>query len=112
MSKIEEIIFDNLRKEFEKNKTEIANFAIKRKEEFILYYESMLDTVKELKLNDATIFDFFERTNGNVRVINHKSMHPDYLQIRTDYNGDLLNYNRISLKPDTKYKIILIAIEE
>jgi len=113
MSKIEEIISKKVKEEYERQLDYLKAVGERSCNELSICYESTLETLKNLELVDATIFDFFEKTNGNIRVIEHSSIFNDYLRVRSDSKGDLLSEsNQIRLEPKVKYKIILMVIEE
>ena len=112
-SKIEEIISDKVEQEYERQLEYLQNQATKSCADLKSCYESTLETLKNLELIDATIFDFFEKTKGNIRVIDYTTTYPDNLNVRTEDHGNLiLNGNTIRLKENIKYKIIVMAIAE
>ena len=112
-SKIEEIISGKVEQEYERQLEYLQSQARQSCVELKSCYETTLETLKNLKLMDATIFDFFEKTSGNIRIINHISTYPDNLNVRTEDHGNLiLDGNTIRLKENIKYKIIVMAIAE
>lgn len=75
-------------------------------------YTSAINTLKQLELTDATIFDFFQKTNGNIRVYEGLNKMEGTLSVELGYTGDITGgSNRIRLKERTKYKIIVMAME-
>jgi len=115
VSKIESIIKGKIDDETQKSiaqlKEQIETETQQAVERINNVYASAINTLRQLELTDATIFDFFQKTNGNIRV---------YEETRNDFPGQLTVYssginfdarNPINLNKNTKYKIILMAIE-
>ncbi|MDD3813309.1 MAG: hypothetical protein PHZ02_01575 [Desulfocapsaceae bacterium] len=74
-------------------------------------YNSAINTLRMLELADASLFDFFQKTNGNIRVIEFKNQYDTSLDIRNS-GIPILNYQTsIHLKENTIYKLIVLAIE-
>ena len=68
MSEIEKIIRNNLKDELNKqihNLEHNYNVGINELKET---YNNLLSTLNQLELTDATLFDFFEKTDGNIRI--------------------------------------------
>lgn len=114
VSKIEEIIKGELEDETKKSvamlvarMTEETQQAIDR---INSVYSSAINTLKKLELTDATIFDFFQKTNGNIRVYEVKVECGGYMGISMPC-GRVINDNRSIELKEKKYKIILMAIE-
>lgn len=113
-SEIEKIIKAKLKDEAERAKAELTHETERLLNQGIQrinnVYGSAIKTLEQLELTDATIFDFFQKTKGNIRVY----------EVRNDFPGQLTVYssgvnfddrNPINLNKNTKYKIILMAIE-
>jgi len=97
-SKIENVISDKVKQEYERQLKKLQSQATRSCEDLKSCYESTLETLQQLKLVDATIFDFFERTNGNIRIVGHTTTFSDKLNIRSYNQADLINDNGIRLK--------------
>lgn len=74
-------------------------------------YTSAINTLKQLELTDATIFDFFQKTNGNIRVHEELIQWGGNLNIELPSQNIRDNLNPIRLLEKTKYKIIVMAME-
>ena len=112
MSRIEQIVKDRLKDEFDKQLISLQNNYTMSIEELNVKYDDLLETLKQLELTDATIFDFFEKTNGNIKIKTLDKMNWDeQLNVIISGTNPFAN-NNIILKKDKKYKIILMAIEE
>lgn len=74
-------------------------------------YASAINTLKQLELTDATIFDFFQKTGGNIRVYDGLNTCSGSLNVDLPGGNALRDYNPIRLKEKTKYKIIVMAME-
>ena len=112
MSKIEQIVKNRLKDEFDKQLISLQNSCTMSIEELNTKYDDLLETLSQLELNDATIFDFFEKTNGNIKIKTLDKMNWDeQLNVIISGTNPFAN-NNIILKKDKKYKIILMAIEE
>lgn len=73
-------------------------------------YTSAINTLKRLELTDTTIFDFFQKTNGNIRVHEIEVENPGKLKIELP-NGQIISEtNSIYIENNVKYKVILMAI--
>ena len=113
MSKIEQIAINRLYDEFRKQKEILENNCLSSIEQLNATYDNLLETLHQLELTDATLFDFFEKCNGNIRIKTldktNWDEHVDLIISGTNVFG---NNNNITLKKDKKYKIIFMAIEE
>lgn len=74
-------------------------------------YSSAINTLKMLELTDAGIFEFFQKTNGNIRVVEIKNDFYGQLDVVVSGRDILQNQRYMSLKEKTKYKIIVMAME-
>ena len=116
VSKIEAIIENGIAEETAKSIADIEK-DIEGKTQAAInringVYASAIKTLEQLELTDAGIFEFFQKTDGNIRVAEF---------VTKSYAGDLNveeggwrvfeNQNPIYLKRDTKYKIIVMAME-
>ncbi len=113
-SEIEKIIKEKIDEETQKSISQLkesieteTRHAIERINNI---YASCISTLRQLELTDATIFDFFQKTNGNIRVIEVDNKWYGDLEVRCSSQG-IENRNPIKLNQDTKYKIIVMAIE-
>jgi len=112
ISKIEEIVKARLRDEFDKQVENLSKDFEMRLHYFNNAYESILQTLETLELHDATLFDYFEKTNGNIRVGTVEKRNWD-ATVDTKINDiTLFSNNNIILNKNKTYKIILMAIEE
>lgn len=113
-SEIEKIIKEKIDEETQKSIAQleelIANQTQQAIERINNVYASAISTLKRLELTDATIFDFFQKTNGNIRVFEIENRWGGPLEV-SNQNGVIDNCNPIRLKENTKYKIILMAIK-
>jgi hypothetical protein len=114
VSEIEKIIKNNLEEETRKSIDDLtSSMAIATQQAVDRIngvYGSALKTLKELELTDATIFDFFQKTNGKIRVIEINNKWRTDLQLNMSGNTMDLT-NAIQLQGKTTYKIILMVIE-
>jgi len=116
VSKIESIIKKNLEEETRKS---IDEFVARKEAETQQavdringVYGSAINTLKKLELTDATMFDFFQKTNGNIRVGELDNKFFGYLHVNTDGGTSIKGMQpEINLKERTKYKIIVMAME-
>lgn len=82
-------------------------------------YKSALVALQKLELADATLYDFFVKTQGNIRIYENVAGH-DRAMIRLDSYGRQLGYDQsgnvviapIELREGKKYKVIVMAMEE
>lgn len=112
MSKIEQIVIDRLKDEFDKQLISLQNNYTRSIDELNTKYDDLLETLSQLELIDATLFDFFEKTDGNIRIKTLDKTNWDE-QIEVTISGvHPFGNNNIILNKDKKYKIILMAIEE
>ena len=114
VSKIESIIKEKIDDETQKSiaqlKERIDSQTQQAIERINNVYASAINTLRQLELTDATIFDFFQKTNGNIRVYETRNDFPGQLTVYSSgINFDARN--PINLNKNTKYKIILMAIE-
>ncbi|MDP2217223.1 MAG: hypothetical protein Q8J68_08060 [Methanolobus sp.] len=119
-NKIEEIIRKNLQTEKERCIGDIVRRNQSELTQAIDHingvYNSAINTLKKLeilKLPDATVFDFFQQTDGNIRVFEIKGVDSEW-QLNILYGGRILEeYSKapIRLKEKTAYKIIVMAME-
>lgn len=115
-SKIEALIKHNLEIAKEESLNRIKETCNMQIDRINGVYTSMLNTLKTLELKDSSLLDLFEKSNGNIRVINYNPI-PNYLgglwDVNFPYNNmDYYKNNPIRLKDNTKYKLIMIAIEQ
>lgn len=119
VSKIESIIKGKIDDETQKSiaqlKEQIESQTQQAVERINNVYASAINTLRQLELTDATIFEFFQKTNGNIRVHEIEINYPGTLGIELP-NGQRLNerspiyLDRMEGKK-AKYKIILMAIK-
>ena len=116
VSKIENIIKASIDEETQRStaqlKEQINSLMEQAIERINNVYGSAISTLRKLELTDVTIFEFFQKTDGNVRVYEFDTTFPDSLKL---YIGttEISDYeSAIRLKERTKYKIILIAIKQ
>jgi hypothetical protein len=114
ISEIEKIIKENISKETENSIADLSKIIDDRTQAAIDringVYTSAINTLKQLELTDATIFDFFQKTKGNIRVVEYNNRFNSTLQLRA--GGDsLLSFPEFYLQTQTKYKIIVMAME-
>jgi len=96
-------------------------------------YTSALTTLQKLEIADATLFDFFEKTQGNIRIYENVAGYDRDMKsipsedfafcLKTKLNlecrGIRLGYNEygkevippIELREGKKYKVIVMAME-
>ncbi len=117
ISKIEETIKGKINEETQQSITQLKEHIERETEDAVArinnVYASMINALRQLKLTDATIFDFFQKTNGNIRVYEYKNEFRD-ISIEVTIAGRPLSdfRNDIRLHENSKYKIILMAIKE
>lgn len=114
VSKIEEIIKNDLKEETRKSIDELVTRMAGETQQAVDringVYGSALKTLKQLELTDATVFDFFQKTNGNIRVAEINNIFISRLHVNTA-SGMMMFENPIQLKEKTRYKIIMMAME-
>lgn len=114
-SEIENTIRNNIDDELKRSTAELQNLMGKKTQEAIDringVYTSAINTLKQLELTDAGIFDFFQKTNGNIRVYEDLIQWGGNLNIELPSQNLRDNRNPIQLHEKTKYKIIVMAIE-
>lgn len=114
ISEIENIIKARIEEETERSTAELTQETERLLKQGIErinnVYGSAVKTLEQLELTDATIFDFFQKTNGNIRVFEIENKWGGPLEV-SNQNGRLDDRNPIRLKDNTNYKIILMAIE-
>ena len=115
VSKIESIIKEKIDDETQKSiaqlKEQIESQTQQAIERINNVYASAIHTLRQLELTDATIFEFFQKTNGNIRVHEIENDYPGRVGIELP-NGQRINERSpIYLDKKVKYKIILMAIE-
>lgn len=113
VSEIENTIKKNIDEELQRSTAELKELMDKKTQEAVDringVYASAINTLKQLELTDATIFDFFQKTGGNIRVYEKLNDFGGPLDIRLSNSGYFDNL--IQLKKNTKYKIIVMAME-
>lgn len=117
VSKIEEIIKSELEEETKRSIGQLTERIADETKQAIDringVYGSAINTLKKLELADSTIFEFFEKTKGNIRVIEFINDFSGNLDVQTPGGtvNETLYRNPIRLKEKTKYKLIFMAIE-
>lgn len=117
VSKIEEIIKSELEEETKKSIDQLVALMTSETQHAVDringVYNSAISTLKKLELTDATIFDFFQKAKGNIRVVEFENRYWEELRVDTDRGDNPMGGQpRINLKEKTKYKIIVMAIEQ
>lgn len=112
MSEIEQIVRDRLTDEFDKQLISLQNNYTMGIEKLNTKYDDLLETLNQLEVTDATLFDFFEKTNGNIRIKTLGKTNFDE-QVNVTISGlNPFGNNNIILNKNKSYKIILMVIEE
>ena len=111
MSKIEQIVKDRLKDEFDKQLSLLQNNYTMGIEKLNTKYDDLLEALNQLEVSDATLFDFFEKTNGNIRIKTIESNWDASIDVTVSGLNPFGN-NNIILNKNKSYKIILMAIEE
>ncbi len=115
VSKIEEIIKKNLEEETKRNVDQLVERMARETQEAVNringVYSSAINTLKKLEFADATIFEFFAKTQGKIRVVECHSDWNETLRVLAG-NVDVLHPDPIHLKEKTRYKVIVMAIEQ
>lgn len=116
VSKIEEIIKNKLEEETKRSTDQLVERIKSETKDAINringVYSSAINTLKKLELTDATIFEFFEKTQGNIRVVEIDNNWRSLLHVNVNGGTDVLSSNTIYLTEKTRYKIIVMAIEQ
>lgn len=115
-SEIENTIKNNIDEELKRSTAELKELMDKKTQEAVDringVYTSAINTLKQLELTDAGIFDFFQKTGGNIQVYEELNNWAGYLNIDFPNRGGIhQDSNPIRLKEKTKYKIIIMAME-
>lgn len=114
VSEIEKTIKKNIDEELKRSTAELQDLMAAETQEAVDringVYISAINTLRQLKLADAGIFDFFQKTGGNIRVYDELIAFGGSLDIRLP-TGVVDPKNSIHLKDKTKYKIIVMAME-
>lgn len=116
VSEIEKTIKNNIDEELKRSTAGLQELIDQKTQEAVDringVYTSAINTLRQLELTDAGIFDFFQKTNGNIRVYEVANNLSGALNIELPNRGlTLLHPNPIYLKDKTKYKIIVMAME-
>jgi hypothetical protein len=115
VSKIESIIKEKIDDETQKSivqlKEQIESQTQQAVERINNVYASAINALRQLELTDATIFDFFQKTNGNIRVHEIENDCPGMVNIDLPCGKRINERSPIYLDKKVKYKIILMAIE-
>lgn len=117
-SKTEEIIMKNLQNETGRCTFELREQIARETEQAVEringVYTSAIKALQTLELHDATIYDFFQKTQGNIRVVEVDPTPSEYERtVECSVEGrSMLQKNPIQLDPKKKYKIIIMAMEE
>ena len=115
VSKIESIIKENINDETQKSiaqlKEQIESQTQQAIERINNVYASSINTLRQLELTDATIFEFFQKTNGNIRVHEIEVDYPGVVGIEISPGQKINERSPIYLDKRAKYKIILMAIK-
>ncbi len=115
VSEIENTIKNNIDEELLRSTAKIQELINKETQDAVdrinSVYTSAINTLKPLELTDAGIFDFFQKTGGNIRVYDGVTSRGGSLDIWLPCGTALRDNNSIRLKEKTKYKIIVMAIE-
>lgn len=115
VSKIESIIKGKLDDETQKSiaqlKEQIESQTQQAVERINNVYVSAINILRQLELTDATIFEFFQKTNGNIRVHEIEVTCSGSVEIDLPCGRRMTERNPINLDKNAKYKIILMAIK-
>lgn len=113
-SEIEKIIKEKIDEETQKSIAQLNEQIESQTQQAIErinnVYASAISTLRKLELTDATIFDFFQKTNGNIRVYEIQNRWEGRLDV-SKQDGTIQDRNPIRLQDNTNYKIILMAIK-
>lgn len=116
VSEIENTIKNNIDEELKRSTAKLQELINRETQEAVDringVYASSINTLRQLELTDAGIFDFFQKTGGNIRVHEEFNEWDGYLNIELPNRGAIFrNNNPIRLNGKTKYKIIVMAME-
>ena len=115
VSKIESIIKEKIEDETQKSiaqlKERIETETQQAIERINNVYASAINTLRQLELTDATIFEFFQKTNGNIRVHEIEVTCSGMMLIELPCGKRLNERNPIYLNENAKYKIIVMAMK-
>lgn len=118
-SEIENAIKNNIDEELKRSTAELKELMDRKTQEAVDringVYTSAINTLKQLELTDAGIFDFFQKTGGNIRVYEVEVNYPGTLSIVLP-NGQRISerspiYLDRMVGKKANYKIILMAME-
>lgn len=119
-SEIEGIIRKKLHDEssrlVEELKQQVEDSTTRAVERINNVYISAVKTLEKLGSQDATLLGVFQRTQGNIRVIDvpanpYNEQHV-YLEIDGRRPEEFMRSSEIRLMPDKKYRIIIMAMED
>ncbi|MDP3352665.1 MAG: hypothetical protein Q8S44_02875 [Flavobacteriaceae bacterium] len=114
-SEIESTIKKNIDEELKRSTAELQELIDRETQKAVDringVYASAINTLKQLELTDAGIFDFFQKTNGNIRVYEGLNTCGGTLHIDLPCGTAFRDNNPIRLYEKTKYKIIVMAME-
>ncbi len=115
VSEIETIIKTNIEEETRKSivqlKEQIERETTAAVERINGVYTSAINTLKKLELTDATIFEFFQKTNGNIRVHEIKVDYPGMVYIELPCGQRINERSPSYLDERVNYKIILMVMK-
>lgn len=115
VSEIETIIKTNIEEETRKSiaqlKEQIERETTAAVERINGVYTSAISTLRKLELTDATIFEFFQKTNGNIRVHEIEVDYPGFVGIVLPDGERINERSPIYLDKRVKYKIILMVMK-
>lgn len=117
-SEIVKIIEERIRETVEAEKKDIqeesARLAEKAVERINGVYASIINTIKELDIKDASLLEFYTKAGGNIRSVKIKTSKKDFeKRLYINFDGRTApSEDPIIIKPGKKYKVLLIAIEE
>lgn len=115
VSEIEAIIKRNIEEETQKSiaqlKEQIERETAAAVERINGVYTSAISTLRKLELTDATIFEFFQKTNGNIRVHEVEVNYPGFVVIELPDGERISERSPVYLDKWVKYKIILMAMK-
>lgn len=119
-SEIEGIIREKLRDEssrlVEELKQQVEDSTTRAVERINNVYTSTIKTLEKLGSQDATLLGIFQKTQGNIRVIdvpaNPYNEQVAYLEIDGRRPEEFMHSSGIRLTSGKKYRIIMMAMEE
>lgn len=109
---VEERIRESIEAEKKDIKEESARLTDRAVERINGVYASILATLRQLDIKDASLLEFYTKAGGRVRSVEgiiEKFEQKLYINMG---GRDLTHQDPIILKPGKKYKVILMAIEE